>query len=197
MKKDPQYFTPDDIKTDRDPPDPASAVYMDDLHTWASPSMICPVNSRVVRRSGAVLHYGDKFTYTEMVMNSNWMSAKLSSSKLTVSGGVRHGELIDPVKEFKNHEYEMKFYAKCGRSRNKFVVCTVSGKGEPIYDITSKIMIEAGILLCKFHDTLPIEGKDAYGFHTPATALGIPLRERLKSFVKMSFDIDVKLIDNK
>ena len=33
-----------------------------------------------------MLSYGDKFTYTEMVMNANWMSAKLSSSKLTWSG---------------------------------------------------------------------------------------------------------------
>ena len=77
----------------------------------------------------------------------------------------------------------------------KRIVCTVKGKGDPIYEVTARIMIEAGILMSKFQESLPMAGKDSYGFHTPATALGFPLRERLKQHAQISFSVEEMDVD--
>ena len=85
-----------------------------DIKTWTSPSTTAPLNCRIVRRSNAIIGYGEKFTYREMVMNSNWMTAKLSQSKLSFKSSgntVRHDENINPKTAFAKCYFKMKIIA--------------------------------------------------------------------------------------
>jgi short subunit dehydrogenase-like uncharacterized protein len=67
-------------------------------------------------------------------------------------------------------------------------VCTVTGQGDPGYKATSALIGEAGLCLALDGDRLP----DRAGVLTPATAMGMPLVERLR---RAGFEFDAKRAD--
>ena len=114
MMNQPQFFNPLDKRNGLDKADLHQPFYMEDIKSWTSPSITAPLNSRIVRRSNAIIGYGDRFTYREMVMNSNWMTAKLSQSKLSFKSSrnsLRHGENVNPKMAFANCYFKMKIMA--------------------------------------------------------------------------------------
>jgi short subunit dehydrogenase-like uncharacterized protein len=56
-------------------------------------------------------------------------------------------------------------------------VCTVTGQGDPGYKATSALIGEAGLCLALDGERLPARA----GCLTPATAMGMPLVERLRA----------------
>lgn len=192
MMKDPQYYNPPDKRNGLDMPDPTGTLYMKDFKTWTSPSVTGRINARVVRRSNALLDYGNTFTYTEMVMNSSWMSAKLSSSSRLSSNSSRKGKSIkklDPKSAFSKCYFQMKFVGAGTQSLGRRISCEVKGRGDPEYDLSAKMMVEAGILLSKFQDGLPDNPKSGFGFQTIASGLGNPYIQRLTKYAGISFSV--------
>eukprot|EP00928_Gymnodinium_smaydae_P032389 TRINITY_DN23476_c0_g2_i1.p1 TRINITY_DN23476_c0_g2~~TRINITY_DN23476_c0_g2_i1.p1 ORF type:complete len:427 (-),score=51.36 TRINITY_DN23476_c0_g2_i1:43-1275(-) len=170
--------------------DQITAVFDDDLQTWTQPFMMASLNTRVVRRSNAWLHYGSNFSYSECQKASGRESAmkaekrekqmrqyaaevwKMSeqgreSGKLPKQGEGPSAEVMRKS-WFRHH---LVATAADGRK----LLCQVSG-GDPGYMETAKMLSESALCLLLDRERLFRRG----GVLTPAAAGGMVLVQRLQ-----------------
>lgn len=174
-----------------------SAVYDRDLRMWLAPFLMAPINTRVVRRSSALASeygepYGDPFTYREALEMSGRAGAvamALASGAFDALVGQRWGRALvrrlGPAPGQGPSEQTMergffrgRFVGEAAGGRK--VMATVSADGDPGNRVTVAILSEAAMLLTGDRADLP-GGEARGGVLTPATALGLPLLERLRA----------------
>jgi short subunit dehydrogenase-like uncharacterized protein len=166
-----------------------------ELGAWLAPFMMAAINTRVVRRSNALQEwdYGRKFRYREVMGFRNNPAAPAIATGVTAGlGGLMAGLSFAPTRSMlmkllpsagegpseKMREsgfYKIEIHSRT--SSGARYVCTVTGQGDPGYKGTAVLIGEAGLCLALDGDKLP----DRAGILTPATAMGMPLVERLRA----------------
>lgn len=183
----------------RDGPDQTKAVFDPDFQRWTSPFIMAAINTRVVRRSNALLGFpwGEDFRYDEATLNASRSRAILTSMAggiglLTLAMGPTRKllqRLLPKPGEGPSREqreggfYEVFFRAIDTQDRSRDTLLKVSGDLDPGYGSTSRMLGEAAVCLAR--DKLPVGG----GFWTPASALGESYLKRLTDNAGLKFEI--------
>lgn len=151
-------------------------------HGLLIPFFMAAINAPVVRRSLALNGLDEKVTYRECCSPGMW--SKISWLYTSRGLGYPLGEPINfnpksgegpPSWLLKQGAFSVEVTAEDSAGhRGKSIV---SGKGDPGYGATSKMLSELGLCLAFDQDHAP----DAAGVLTPATALGDALVERLNA----------------
>lgn len=174
-----------------------------DLDTMklTAPFMMALPNSRVVRRSAAVLNYGKRFRYRETYM-AEWTLYDIATGILMSIMPVflMFMTLVPPLRWFMTafilpapgdgptkHERESGRFklTVIGRTDGADVqgngvpvTATFSAKGDPGYKVTSRMAVESAMAIVLHKAELP--GRKG-GFHTPSSGIGRLLISRLRA----------------
>jgi short subunit dehydrogenase-like uncharacterized protein len=166
-----------------------------ELGAWLAPFVMAGINTRVVRRSNSLQEwdYGRKFRYREVMAFRNNPAAPAMAAGLTAGlGGLMAGLSFAPTRsalmkvlpaqgEGPSEKARQKGFFKveihARTSSGARYVCRVSAQGDPGYAATAAMLGEAGLCLALDGDRLPQRA----GVLTPATAMGLPLVERLRA----------------
>lgn len=162
---------------------------------WAGGFVMAPYNTRVVRRSNALLDYayGHRFRYAEYMSVGASFLAPVTSAMLTATtvGTAALGSrffrflprrLVErlapkpgtgPSKEVRERGfYRVETYTTTTTGAR--YVATMAQNGDPGYQATSVMLGECGLALALDRDALP----DRFGVLTPASAMGDALLAR-------------------
>ena len=202
---DPYNLSPDRaLEPDNDGRDVMTPTKDPLLERWVAPFLMAPYNTRIVRRSNALLGhaYGPGFRYREV------MSVGSSPFAPVLAGGVTAGvgmlaagmalpgtrQLLDRVlpkpgegpseKVRENGHFRIEVHTRT--STGARYIATVAAKGDPGYAATAVMFGQSG--LCLGTDPLTSGG----GVLTPAVAMGDALVERLRA---QDFEISVRRAD--
>jgi short subunit dehydrogenase-like uncharacterized protein len=150
---------------------------------WIGPFVMATYNTRIVRRSHSILGYGPRFSYREVQRYPNPVMALGFTAGLgALAGGLAFAPtraLLDRVlpdpgqgpseQSRRTGFFRMELYSGPYKA-------TVAAKGDPGYAATAVMMGESALTLVLERPRLP----PYTGVLTPATALGVPLIERLR-----------------
>jgi short subunit dehydrogenase-like uncharacterized protein len=195
---DPYVLYPADTPPGKDGGDQRGTVYDPDFNQWTSPFIMAAINTRVVRRSNALLGFpwGEDFRYDEAILNASRGQASLVS----IGSGIGMVALaLGPTRALAKRflpspgegpdraareagYYEVFFLGIDPDNRDHDTRVRVYGDMDPGYGSTSRILGEAAACLAKDE---PITGG---GFWTPASALGQPYLERLRANAGLTFE---------
>jgi short subunit dehydrogenase-like uncharacterized protein len=195
---DPYVLYPAGTRAGRDGPDQRGPRFDEDFGQWTSPFIMAAINTRVVRRSNALLGFpwGEDFRYDEATLNKSRSSAVLVS----VAGGVGLATLaLGPTRKLAQRYlpkpgegptreqreagyYEVFFLGIDPADRGRDTLVKVSGNLDPGYGSTSRMLGEAAV--CLAQDALAVGG----GFWTPASALGNHYLDRLTAKAGLTFE---------
>jgi short subunit dehydrogenase-like uncharacterized protein len=160
---------------------------------WIGPFVMATYNTRIVRRSHSILGYGPDFSYREVQRHKDPFTALAFTAGLgALAGGlafkptraVLDKVLPDPGEGPSEKARSTGFFRMEIHSGGH--KATVAAKGDPGYAATAVMMGESALTLALERPSLPPHT----GVLTPATALGVPLIERLKA-AGMTFEVDV------
>ena len=164
-----------------------AAVFDETAQCWTMPFMMATINTRVVRRSNAWLHYGLAFGYQEVakapsqeVAEKVAAAEKRSASKESwkMAAKMRDAGKLPKQGEGPSEEVRAKswfshdIYAEAADGRK--LVCRVSG-GDPGYGETAKMVAQSALCLLFDKERLARKG----GVLTSAAAGGTFLIDRL------------------
>lgn len=193
---DPYALIPDRDR-DRGPDrgDPMGVAFDRDAKTWTGPFVMAAVNTRVVRRTNALLDhpYGKDFRYAEVMglgegpagfARSAGLTAGLGAFVAIAAAGSLGRDVLSkvlpkpgegPSREQRETGYfRLRIFGWAGGERPA-AVCHVWGTNDPGYGETAKMLSEAGLLLAETRDA------SKGGVLTPASALGSELAARLRA----------------
>jgi short subunit dehydrogenase-like uncharacterized protein len=180
--------------------------YDADLGRWTAPFVMAMVNTRVVRRSHALLReegsgYGSAFKYNESMSFRHGPRGLLTASLVTAGiAGFFAAAAMKPTRALLERTllpapgqgpsraaiergfFEMHVVALTESGRR--LRGRVAGTRDPGYGETAKMLAESAFCLAKDGDRLD----PRYGVLTPATAMGMRLVERLRA-AGMTFEI--------
>jgi short subunit dehydrogenase-like uncharacterized protein len=180
------------VHPDDQPKDVHGARFDRDLGRWTGPFIMAAVNTRVVRRSNALLEYayGEKLRYSEAMVfpkgASGWLSASMLAGGLGAFAGLA---AMGPTRSFvqrflpKPGEGPTPEQQKAGFFDVTILAETESGDrlrgkvgadGDPGYSQTAVMLGESALCLAAG------VGERA-GVLTPATAMGMTLVDRLRN----------------
>jgi short subunit dehydrogenase-like uncharacterized protein len=209
---DPHGLDPQRGKAPRDPfEDDQRTVRFDrDIGTWTAPFVMASINSRIVRRSHALIKegqngsgegYGPRFRYNEAMSFRRGPRGLLQASLLTAGiGGFFAAAAFRPTRtllermvlpapgkgpsreQIETGFFEMHVVAKS--ESGKRIRGRVAGTRDPGYGETAKMVGETAMCLAK--DGMRLD--ERFGVLTPASALGMRLVERLRT-AGMTFDV--------
>jgi short subunit dehydrogenase-like uncharacterized protein len=201
--EDPYALNPEGERHGPDGPDRAVPVYDSDFEAWMAPFVMALINTRVVRRSNALLDfaYGRDFRYEEgMLMPFGPLGFPLAagvsagSAAFTAAaslGAIRRGLsrlFAQPgegpsrrIRESGRYVIEMLGHHPRDPSGN--LKATIRGDQDPGYGSTSRMLGEAAVCLAK--DPLDSPG----GVSTPAASMGEVLIDRLQLHAGLSFEV--------
>lgn len=199
---DPYALVPKDFPRGHDRNEAVTPSKDPDRGRWTAPFVMAAVNTRVVRRSNALMNgrYGPSFSYEEKMDLGTGPRGFLRAAGFGYGLAFFVGTAALPgvsslYKQLlpKPGEGPAKEQRERGRFRFEILaesddreapikaIGTVAGQGDPGYAATSRMLGEAA--LCLARDELPKRG----GILTPATAMGFTLIERLRA-VGMTFE---------
>jgi short subunit dehydrogenase-like uncharacterized protein len=167
-------------------------VAHDDELGWTGPFVMAGYNTRIVRRSNALLEhaYGRTFRYREVMGFGSDRTAPLMAAGMTAGLGALALGMSLPVsrsilgrvlpspgegpseKTQRDGRFRVEIHTRT--TTDARYVATVAAKGDPGYAATAVMFGQAALSLAM--DERPARG----GVLTPATALGQPLIERLR-----------------
>jgi len=199
----PYSLNPDPTFKGPDIRDQVGVKHSKELGMWTAPFLMAGINTRVVRRSNALMgfEYGEDFSYTETMATApgaaGYMAAKTISTgikaiaftSITAAGRTVLGWLLPSQGEGPKVDpenpgfYNIQFSGET--ADGKRLVTRVTGDGDPGYGSTSKMLAESGV--CLALDKLDVGG----GFWTPASAMGDALLKRLQDQAGLTFDVVV------
>jgi short subunit dehydrogenase-like uncharacterized protein len=180
--------------------------YSRELGRWTAPFVMASVNTRVVRRSNALLGYpwGKDFLYSEVTSFKPGVKGMLTAAGLSAGLGafmvattvpavrrVLENRVLPAPGEGPSAEererglFEVRLVGEGMSTKSGRPVRlegTVSAKGDPGYAATSRMLAESA--LCLAFDDVPAQG----GVLTPASSMGMRLVERLRR-AGMTFDL--------
>jgi short subunit dehydrogenase-like uncharacterized protein len=187
-----------------DGPDPTTPVFDADFDAWTGPFVMSGINTRVVRRSHALLGrpWGPDFRYDEaMLMGAGAVGWLKAAALCAALGGVLAagsigalrralGRLLPAPGEGPSRAqreagfFDIRLFGEHPVDRGKSLRGRVTGDRDPGYGSTAKMLGESALCLAK--DPLTVGG----GFWTPASALGEPLLARLRDHAGLTFSIE-------
>tara|TARA_B100001173_G_scaffold41902_1_gene32701 strand:+ start:401 stop:1582 length:1182 start_codon:yes stop_codon:yes gene_type:complete len=196
--RDPFVLNPEDTVSEEQrekSKDGFTIEQVEGIDGWAGMGLMAVANTRVVRRSAALMEqnqkpYGNNFTFGEHGLFSTKRMARLVSLGLlmvfiVISTPIKH--LFRPFLK-KPGEGPTQEQQDNGWFRSTFVafsedgerkVCSMYGSGDPGYKSTAKLVCESALALAKSKD-LP-GGNEYGGVLTSAVGLGEVLIDRLKN----------------
>ena len=200
---DPYALLPEGCPRGDDRNDQTGAVYDADFGRWTLPFVMAGINTRVVRRSNALLDfaYGEGFGYEEAMLAPRRLGRVASKlSALAMSAGTL-SLTVSPLRavakkflpapgEGPTHAqrekgfFDLYLYGVHPQDSDKDMIARVTGDRDPGYGSTSKMLAEAAV--CLAVDELDCEG----GFWTPASAMGSVLIARLEESAGLAFTIE-------
>jgi short subunit dehydrogenase-like uncharacterized protein len=202
---DPYSLDPGRTERGPDRGDQLGVRFDPDLGRWTGPFMMAGINTRIVRRTNALLGYayGRTFRYRESMSfreGPRGLAGALATSfgtagalglmalsparKLLARALPSPGE--GPSKAARERGYFVTRVLGIGEARNGSrakVLVTVKGKGDPGYGATSRMLSESAVCLALDGDAIASGG----GVLTPAACMGLRLVERLAR-VGITFD---------
>lgn len=165
---------------------------------WTAPSPMAPVNERVIRRSNALLGYpwGREFRCTEVVPTGDGVKGLASASLVTgglgaftaamsvgpIRSAISEYVFPDPGEGPSDEQIETGYFSVrlLGRGTNTDGPFTVEAEfgadRDPGYGATARMLGEAALCLVREDIDSPLDG----GVLTPASAIGLPLVDRLR-----------------
>lgn len=175
--------------------------YSEEAGVWTAPFVMAPFNTRIVRRTNALLDYdyGRDFRYREATVTGSgargWFRAAivtggLSGFMLAASSNFLRRKILTrllpapgqgPTREQReNGFFDLRIFGKTGNGER--IRVRVAGDRDPGYGSTSRMLSESA--LCLAFDELETGG----GFWTPASAMGTQLLDRLTANAGLSFE---------
>ena len=173
-----------------------------DAAVWTAPFVMAAINTRIVRRSNALLdyRYGRDFRYSEATSTGSglggWckataMSLGLAGFMLACAFKFTRSTVVKkmipvPGQGPSRRQRESGFFdlRLIGKTKDGDALqVRVTGDRDPGYGSTSKMLSESA--LCLSADRFDVGG----GFWTPAAAMGQHLMERLVSNAGLTFDL--------
>jgi short subunit dehydrogenase-like uncharacterized protein len=178
----------------------------DDVHRWTGPFVMAAINTRVVRRTNALLGYawGEDFRYHEAMAFGRGAKGWLGAAGLSVGLAVGMGVMaVAPVRKViakrlpasgegpSPEQRESGFFVSelvgtidGGGAAGAKVRGTVRGHSDPGYGETAKMLGESALCLA-LDEAVPETG----GVLTPAACMGMRLVERLRA-AGMTFEVE-------
>ena len=206
--REPYYLAPEGHRQGPDLADDMRSVeveYDEDLRAWTKPFFMGPVNSKIVRRTNALLDYpyGEDFHYREAALvadgRAGWLKAKgeaigyvgflsavgTSPTRWLLQRYVLPASGEGPSRDVRESgHWEMAFIGEtpgCRTARAR-----VTGEGDPATDSTSRMLVESALCLVEDADVIPVRG----GSWTPASAMGDLLLTRLPAHAGVRFEAE-------
>lgn len=192
---DPYALSPDRALEPKlgDERDLSSFRYDDFVGQWVAPFIMASVNTRVVRRSNALLGYpyGKQLRYSEVTGMKRGPGAAVKAAAFTAGLAMLVGSLLfKPTRKFvearlpqpgegpseqtrKSGFMRVRVFGESEAGVRKTV--RIEGKGDPGYQLTSLLLSESALCLALDEANLP----EVSGVLTPATAMGRALTNRL------------------
>jgi short subunit dehydrogenase-like uncharacterized protein len=205
LLNDPYSLDPDRGERGPDGHDQRGVRWDADLGMWTGPFLMAAINTRVVRRTNALLGYawGRDFRYREAMSFGRGAKGWLLAAG--VSAGTALGVAAVAVPAVRRvvvkrvlpaaGEGPSKAVRDAGFFVSRFVGTrpdgrgklrgTVRGTSDPGYGETAKMLSEAAVCLAKDGDAIPKRG----GVLTPGSCMGMRLVERLRA-AGMTFDVE-------
>jgi short subunit dehydrogenase-like uncharacterized protein len=197
-----------DPRQPRDPAerDQATVRYSQELGQWTGPFVMATVNTRVVRRSHALLGYpwGRDFRYSEVASFGSGVKGLARATRMTAGlGGFFVALQVKPLRKLLEskvlpapgqgpsaEQREKGFFvaqllgegASPRTGREVRLKGQVAAKGDPGYAATARMLSESALSLA--FDDVPATG----GVLTPASCMGMRLVERLRR-AGMTFEV--------
>ena len=207
LSRDPYALCPEGERNGPDGPDrmmPIEVTWDANLRAWTKPYFMGPMNSKVVRRSNAIMDYpyGRDFCYQETAMTTDGVAGWWTAVRDTVFGRLflvamavpatrglleRHvlpksGE--GPGKEVRETgSYELVLVGQLPDGR--ILKARITGRGDPGVRSTTLMLTEAALCLAEDADRITVGG----GFWTPAAAMGRLLRDRITAHAGLTFEL--------
>jgi short subunit dehydrogenase-like uncharacterized protein len=191
-----------------DGPDQRGMRFDPDLKRWTGPFVMAAINTRVVRRTNALLDYsyGRDFRYSEAMSFAagakGWATAAGMTAGIAAFVGsvslapmrslLARTVLPSPGEGPSKEKRDSGFFtsrlvgtveAKNGAPPSK-LLGTVKGQSDPGYGETAKMIGESAVCLAKDGDAIAKAG----GVLTPGACMGMRLLERLRS-AGMTFEV--------
>jgi short subunit dehydrogenase-like uncharacterized protein len=191
---DPYSLDPDRGSRGPDRGDSLGVRFDTDLGRWTGPFVMAAINTRVVRRTNALLSYayGRDFRYTEAMGFTGGPRGLLAATAASAGIVGAFGALaVPPVRKLVARRFgapgsgpsresrdagffAMKLLGSEADGERPKLQATVKGRGDPGYSATSRMLAEAAACLA-------LDGRvgQAGGVLTPGAAMGMRLVERL------------------
>ncbi len=195
LNPDPDFGGPDE-------PDTLRPRYHEKAQTWVAPFIMAAINTRVVRRSHALLGfpYGQEFRYDEAIMTGSgpggWakalaiagtMAAVMTAGSLKATRRPLERFVLPSPGEGPDADERERGFFKFRQvgvfADGTTIESRVTGDRDPGYGSTSKMIAECAV--CLAENEVPAGG----GVWTPATALNGALLRRLTERAGLTFDI--------
>ncbi len=199
----PYGLNPEGETSGPDKEDLKSVKFDEDIDAWIMPFIMAAINTRVVRRSHALLGYpyGKDFQYDEAMVSGKGLAGRLKGyAGLVALGAMMAGKPDSLYKKVLN-----KFFPEPGEGPDqaereagffnftvvgKFkggskIVARVTGDRDPGYGSTSKMLGESAACLALDKKKTP----KVAGMLTPSSAMGDALLERLQANAGLNFTI--------
>jgi len=200
---DPYGLNPEGERSGLDGPERSLPEYDGDVGAWVTPFVMAAINTKVVRRSNALMDfaYGHDFRYDEGMVApfGAWgfpVAASISAGSAAVSAVASVGALrrlltpmlpkpgTGPSEQARSSGYfDIELLGKPARDSAVAVRVRVKGQGDPGYASTSRMLGEAAVCLAR--DDLTSPG----GVLTPAAAMGDALLARLPLHAGVTFEV--------
>jgi short subunit dehydrogenase-like uncharacterized protein len=208
---EPYYLAPEGHRQGPDLPDNMMSVkveYDEDLGAWTKPFFMGPMNTKIVRRTNALLGYpyGKDFRYDEARLVAGgprgWLKAKgeaigyvafvasaaIPPTRWLLKRYVLPASGEGPSREIRESgHWELILIGEMGNGTT--MRARVRGEGDPATESTSRMLVESALCLAQDADEIPVGG----GSWTPASAMGDLLLIRLTSHAGMSFELEPAL----
>ena len=198
----PYSLNPEGERDGPDGRDQQKVVYRDDVKAWTAPFVMAGVNTKVVRRSHALMGYpyGKDFRYDESVLVGRGFGSWLKGTIMIVGlGALMFFASFTPTRNF----LQRYVLSKPGEGPDRklqregffnlmqvgilpdgtTIRSRITGEGDPGYGSTSRMLSECAVCLAK--DDLDAQG----GVWTPAAVMARPLIERLRNNAGLSFEL--------
>ncbi|MEM6639744.1 MAG: saccharopine dehydrogenase NADP-binding domain-containing protein [Pseudomonadota bacterium] len=198
----PYSFNPAALRTGPDRPEPMWPSYDDDFQSWTAPFVMGAINTKVVRRTNAILgsYYGEEFRYSEAVLTGGGLTGQAKAMAMASGlNALMIGAAIKPTRYLLNkfvlpspgqgpgeHQRNNGFFNIALYGANfvdQSIQAVVTADRDPGYGATSRMLGEAALALVENSQ----EHFKGGGVLTPAAALGDNYIERLEKHAGMTF----------
>ncbi len=162
--------------------------YDEQLGSWAAPFVMAAINTRNVHRSNALLGhaYGEDFVYDEMLLTGPGDQGKATAEAVAGDRSLSSDKAPKPGEGPTAEERESGYYdiLFIGEGRGRQLKVSVSGKRDPGYGSTSRMIAESALCLLRDATETPA------GIWTTAPAMGEKLIARLTAHADLSFRLE-------